>query len=78
MGVFWSLRNAGFAVEMAAGRCYETVCPAGLPVRVLQSQLLDEETVVDAVPIHGAVHFIVGENSSQLGGLAKFNAGNSP
>lgn len=58
--------------KMAAGRCYETVCPAGLPVRVLQSQLLDEETVVDAVPVHGAVHFIVGENSSQLGVLTKF------
>ena len=58
--------------KMAAGRCYETACPAGLPVRVLQSQLLDEETVVDAVPVHGAVHFIVGENSSQLGVLTKF------
>lgn len=58
--------------KMAAGRCYETICPAGLPVRVLQSQLLDEETVVDAVPVHGAVHFIVGENSSQLGVLTKF------
>ena len=58
--------------KMAAGRCYETACPAGLPVRVLQSQLLDEETVVDAVPVHGAVHFIVGENSSQLGILTKF------
>ena len=58
--------------KMAAGRCYETVCPAALPVRVLQSQLLDEETVVDAVPVHGAVHFIVGENSSQLGVLTKF------
>ena len=58
--------------KMAAGRCYETVCPAALPVRVLQSQLLDEETVVDAVPVHGAVHFIVGENSLQLGVLTKF------
>jgi ABC-2 type transport system ATP-binding protein len=56
--------------EMAAGRCYETACPASMPVRVLQSRLLDEPAVVDAVPVHGAVHFIAGKTSPQLDSLA--------
>ena len=46
------------------------VCPALMPVRVLQSRLLDESAVVDAVPVHGAVHFIAGKTSPQLDSLA--------
>ena len=51
--------------QLAAGRCYETACPAGIPTRVLQSQLLDDAAVIDAVPAHGEVHFILAEGGAE-------------
>ena len=47
--------------QRAAGRCYEAKPPQGLPTRILQSRLLDDPRVADAVPSHGLVRFIMQE-----------------
>lgn len=50
--------------QLAAGRCFEVNCPRTMPTRLLQSKLLDDASVLDAVPSHGAVHFILAEKGS--------------
>lgn len=47
--------------QEAQGRCFEAKPPQGLPTRVLQSRLLDDPRVADAVPSHGLVRFITRE-----------------
>ena len=44
--------------QLAAGRCFEADCPTSMPVRLLQSRLLEDDAIIDAVPSHGKVHFI--------------------
>ena len=44
----------------AANRCFKIQPPVGMPSRLLQTKLLDdEENVIDAVPEGGAVRFII-------------------
>lgn len=71
-GRFLAVGAPADLIQLAAGRCYETACPAGMATRILQSRLLDDEAVVDAVPAHGEVHFILGEGSPDLPILKKY------
>jgi ABC-2 type transport system ATP-binding protein len=48
----------GEVTDLAAGRSFEAEPPAGEPARNLQSRLLDDPTVVDAVPDAGRVHLV--------------------
>ena len=57
---------------LAQGRCFETDCPSSMPVRVLQSRLLEEDAVIDAVPVHGKVHFIQGDGCQGLDNLKRY------
>lgn len=51
---------------LARGRCYRMTPPEGLPMRVLQGVLLDDqEAIVDAVPDRGTVHFIRRESVTE-------------
>jgi len=43
---------------VALGRTFETQPPAGQPARDLQTRLLDDPNIVDAVPEAGRVHFV--------------------
>ncbi|HEV3415588.1 MAG TPA: ATP-binding cassette domain-containing protein [Pirellulales bacterium] len=51
--------------DLAAGRTFLVEPPAGQAARVLQSQLLDEPGVVDAVPEGGQVRLVRGEAADQ-------------
>ena len=54
----------------AQGRCFEATPPVGLPTRILQSYLLDDPRVFDAVPSHGVVRFI----TAQVGAIVPWLA----
>ena len=56
--------------QEAQGRCFEAKPPQGLPTRVLQSRLLDDPRVADAVPSHGLVRFITRELGGSVPWLA--------
>ena len=58
--------------RLAAGLCFEAACPAGVPTRFLQSKLLDDDAVLDAVPSHGAVHFILREAGRKVSTLEQY------
>ena len=58
--------------KLAAGRCFETRCPEGMPLRLLQSELLEEESVIDAVPSHGVVHFLLREGFDHAAVLQRY------
>jgi pyoluteorin transport system ATP-binding protein len=45
---------------VAEGHSYEAEPPAGEPARNLQSRLLDDPAIIDAVPEAGRVHFVRG------------------
>jgi ABC-2 type transport system ATP-binding protein len=47
---------------LAAGRSFEAEPQAGEPARNLQSRLLDETTIIDAVPEAGRVHLVSANN----------------
>jgi ABC-2 type transport system ATP-binding protein len=51
--------------QLAAGRTFLIEPPAGQPARELQSRLLDEPDVVDAVPEAGRVRLVRGEPSDR-------------
>ena len=57
---------------LAAGRCFEADCPPVIPTRILQSRLLDDAAVLDAVPFHGAVHFILREACRRAATLEQY------
>ena len=44
--------------DLAAGKSFEAEPPAGEPARNLQSRLLDDPAIVDAVPEAGRVHLV--------------------
>ncbi len=71
-GRFLAVGSPSELMQLAAGRCYETACPAAMPTRLLQSQLLADAAVVDAVPVHGEVHFIVREGQPAVPVLAQY------
>ena len=52
--------------EVAKGTCYKVTPPAGMPLRSLQSRLLAEKEVIDAVPSGGVVRFITRGNPLDL------------
>jgi len=58
---------------VAAGRTFVAMPPSGQPARALQSRLLDDPVVVDAVPEGGAVRFVRAE-----GGVAPDTAAGDP
>ena len=47
--------------DMAAGRTFEAEPPPGQPARNLQARLLDDPTIIDAVPEAGRVHLVRAE-----------------
>ena len=62
--------NPKVLAQEAQGRCFEAKPPQGLPTRVLQSRLLDDSRVADAVPSHGLVRFITRELGNSIPWLA--------
>lgn len=56
--------------QRAQGFCFEAKPPASIPTRILQSRLLDDPRVADAVPSHGLVRFITKEVGDQVPWLA--------
>jgi ABC-2 type transport system ATP-binding protein len=58
----------GGVTDLAAGRSFEAEPQAGEPARNLQSRLLDEPAIIDAVPEAGRVHLVRadGNQSSEL------------
>lgn len=54
----------------AQGYCFEAKPPKSIPTRILQSRLLDDPRVADAVPSHGLVRFITKEKQGQVPWLA--------
>jgi ABC-2 type transport system ATP-binding protein len=67
----------GEVTDLAAGRSFEAEPQAGEPARNLQSRLLDEPTIIDAVPEAGRVHLVSAASgkSSQPGKSATALAG---
>lgn len=59
--------------QIAAGTCYAVCPPAGMPLRSLQSRLLAEKSVIDAVPSGGVVRFITRGNPVELKPLARLS-----
>ena len=59
--------------EVAAGMCYKVTPPEGMPLRSLQSRLLAEKSVIDAVPSGGVVRFITRGNPVELKPLARLS-----
>ncbi|MFV0635355.1 ATP-binding cassette domain-containing protein [Mitsuokella sp. WILCCON 0060] len=57
--------------EVAKGTCYKVTPPAGMPLRSLQSRLLAEKDVIDAVPSGGVVRFITRGNPDELAPLKR-------
>ncbi len=53
--------------DMAAGRSYLVTPPAGQPARLLQSQLLDNPDVTDAVPQGGRVRLVKADGAALAG-----------
>ena len=58
---------------LAKGRCYSVKAPAGTPTRILQSCLLDDPEVTDAVPAGGGVHFITRRAGEKIALLEKYH-----
>lgn len=56
--------------KRAQGFCFEATPPTSIPTRMLQSRLLDDPRVADAVPSHGLVRFITKELGGQVPWLA--------
>jgi ABC-2 type transport system ATP-binding protein len=52
---------------LAAGRSFEAQPQAGEPARNLQSRLLDEPAIIDAVPEAGRVHLVSAANGKSSG-----------
>ncbi len=52
----------GEVTALAAGRSFEAEPQAGEPARNLQSRLLDEPAIIDAVPEAGRVHLVSAQN----------------
>lgn len=69
-GHILAANNPKVLAQEAQGRCFEAKPPQGLPTRVLQSRLLDDFRVADAVPSHGLVHFITRELGDSIPWLA--------
>ena len=61
--------------QIAAGTCYAVCPPAGMPLRSLQSRLLAEDGVLDAVPSGGVVRFTTRGEPQQLLVLARLGIG---
>lgn len=59
--------------EVAKGTCYKVTPPAGMPLRSLQSRLLAEKEVIDAVPSGGVVRFITRGNPLDLMPLKRWS-----
>jgi ABC-2 type transport system ATP-binding protein len=59
---------------LAAGRTFLVDPPLGKPARGLQAELLDDPTIVDAVPEGGRVRFVVNESLKDEGGRMKGEA----
>ncbi len=59
--------------EVAKGTCYRVTPPAGMPLRSLQSRLLAEKDVIDAVPSGGVVRFITRGNPNELMPLKRWS-----
>ncbi|WP_432646760.1 ATP-binding cassette domain-containing protein [Mitsuokella sp.] len=57
--------------EVAKGTCYKVTPPAGMPLRSLQSRLLAEKDVIDAVPSGGVVRFTTRGNPDELAPLKR-------
>ena len=55
----------------AQGLCYRVAPPKGVATRVLQSALLDDPAVQDAVPVGGQVHFITSVPDGRVGLLTR-------
>lgn len=69
-GHILAANNPKVLAQEAQGRCFEAKPPQGLPTRVLQSRLLDDSRVADAVPSHGLVRFITRELGDSIPWLA--------
>lgn len=69
-GHILAANNPKVLAQEAQGRCFEAKPPQGLPTRVLQSRLLDDSRVADAVPSHGLVRFITRELGNSIPWLA--------
>ena len=69
-GHILAANNPKVLAQEAQGRCFEAKPPQGLPTRVLQSRLLDDFRVADAVPSHGLVRFITRELGDSIPWLA--------
>ena len=69
-GHILAANNPKALAQEAQGRCFEAKLPQGLPTRVLQSRLLDDFRVADAVPSHGLVRFITRELGDSIPWLA--------
>lgn len=64
--------------EIAKGRCYTVKAPEGTPTRILQSCLLDDPGVTDAVPVGGGVHFITRRAGEEPALLQKYQLAAHP
>jgi ABC-2 type transport system ATP-binding protein len=61
--------------DLAAGRSFEAEPEAGEPARNLQSRLLDEPAIIDAVPEAGRVHLVRAAKAAEPGDGATALAG---
>ena len=59
--------------SVAKGTCYAVRPPEGMPLRSLQSRLLAEPGILDAVPSGGVVRFILRGDPQELSTLATLN-----
>jgi ABC-2 type transport system ATP-binding protein len=66
--------NPSEVSALAAGRTFLAEPPPGTPARMLQAQLLDDPSIVDAVPEGGRVRFVVQKNLEGEVGRMKVEA----
>jgi ABC-2 type transport system ATP-binding protein len=52
--------------QLAAGRSFVADPPTGIKARDFQARLLDEPTIIDAVPVGGQVRFVCASDQSKL------------
>lgn len=64
--------------DVAKGTCYAVRPPEGMPLRSLQSRLLAEHGILDAVPSGGVVRFILRGNPQELSTLATLDLAATP
>ena len=77
-GHILAMDHPDMLAKMAAGRCFEATPPATIPLRMLQSRLLDDPRVIDAVPSHGVVRFITRDAGGVVPWLAPLNTDVKP